>query len=187
MHQFCFAQFFFLRLVRRRRRKNNDDEEHKEKITSWFSLLVSFEQICESFVCFFLGGWGKRLEASSLLLLLLLLPSSLLWILFVVLGCLFQYLELELLCSPPKKGGKKKSIVLNSLEFGAEESSDFGSGGGEGEGGRRGELVNLLCFIIFPLLWITLLCFNVWNCVHFVQLLLLSALDFAVASLKIML
>ncbi len=87
---------------------------------------------------------------------------------------------------PAKKGRKKKkSIVLNFLEFGAEESSDFeGEGGG---GGRRGELVNLLCFIILPLLLITLLCFNVWNCVNFVQLLLLSALDFAVASLRIML
>jgi len=118
LHQFCFVHFiFFLRLVRRRRRKNDDDddEEHKKKkMTSWCSLLVSFKQICESFVfcfCFFvLGRWGRRWR------LLLLLPSSLLWILFVVLGC-----------------------------------------------------------------------FNVWNCVNFVQLLLLSALDFAVASLKIML
>ncbi len=121
LHQFCFVHFiFFLRLVRRRRRKNDDDddEEHKKKkMTSWCSLLVSFKQICESFVfcfCFFvLGRWGRRWR---FLLLLLLLPSSLLWILFVVLGC-----------------------------------------------------------------------FNVWNCVNFVQLLLLSALDFAVASLKIML
>jgi hypothetical protein len=51
-----------LRLVRRRRRQKDDDEEHKEKMTSWCSLLVSFEQICESFVF----GWvGKRLETSS--------------------------------------------------------------------------------------------------------------------------
>ncbi len=123
---------------------------------------------------------GKRLEASSssssIFSSLDPLCSS---------GLFVSLFGIGAAMSPPQKGEKKRSIVLNSLEFGAEESSDFG--GGEEEGVRRGELVNLLCFIIFPLLLITLLCFNVWNCVNFVQLLLLSALDFAVASLKIML
>ncbi len=108
-------------------------------LTSWYSLLVSFEQKLRKFC--FLGGWGKRLEASSSSVFSSLDPlcSS---------GLFVSVFGIGAAMSPPPPKREKKRKVLFWILWSLGQKKAVILGGARGRGWEE-ESLWISCVLLF--------------------------------------